>query len=186
MERLTKRDGLVVHSVFEGDFASQNILHALADYEDAEEQGLLLRLPCKIGKNLYDITEFVENIDSPDIYIIDTSRIEISKDKFGFVYCIDSIDYREEDFGITLFKTEEDAIEAIRNRRCSMSRLKGLMCDVCGRKIEMGYYKFTSRKWDDKGFHYGSGGRERKTKHLCEMCFSDFKVFVRKGGVENE
>ena len=49
MERLTKRDGLVVHSVFEGDFASQNILHALADYEDAEEQGLLFRSPIAVN-----------------------------------------------------------------------------------------------------------------------------------------
>ena len=55
MERLTKRDGLVVHSVFEGDFASQNISHALAYYEDAEEQGLLLRLPCPIGSTVYII-----------------------------------------------------------------------------------------------------------------------------------
>ena len=43
MERLTERDGLIVHSKFKGDFASQNILHRLAEYEDAEEDGLLPR-----------------------------------------------------------------------------------------------------------------------------------------------
>lgn len=29
------------------------ILKKLADYEDAEEQGLLLRLPCKVGDSVY-------------------------------------------------------------------------------------------------------------------------------------
>ena len=80
---------------------------------DEEEQGLLLKLPCKIGKNLYDITEFVEGYDSPDIFLIDSSRIEISKDKEGLVYTIDCVDYREQDFGTTLFTSEEAALKAI-------------------------------------------------------------------------
>lgn len=35
----------------------------LADYEDAEEQGLLLRLPCKVGDTVYVICE-CENISA--------------------------------------------------------------------------------------------------------------------------
>ena len=31
----------------------QNVLKKLAEYEDAEEQGLLLRLPCKYNDDLY-------------------------------------------------------------------------------------------------------------------------------------
>lgn len=92
---------------------NEKALKKLKEYEDAEEQGLMLRLPCKLGKNLYDITEFAEGYDSPDIYIIDTSRIEISKDKEGLIYTIDSVDYREKDFGTVLFKTEEAALKAI-------------------------------------------------------------------------
>ncbi len=53
MERLTEREGILVKSKFKGEYASQNILTRLADYEDAEEQGLLLRLPCKVGSTLY-------------------------------------------------------------------------------------------------------------------------------------
>ncbi len=37
----------------------------LADYEDAEEQGLLLRLPCGIGADVYSIpskTNFILNL----------------------------------------------------------------------------------------------------------------------------
>lgn len=30
-------------------------IEKLADYEDAEEQGLLVRLPCKVGGTMYDI-----------------------------------------------------------------------------------------------------------------------------------
>lgn len=33
----------------------QEIVKKLADYEDAEEQGLLLRLPCKVGDVVYYI-----------------------------------------------------------------------------------------------------------------------------------
>ena len=41
------------------DYASK-VLTKLADYEDAEEQRLLLRLPCKVGDTLYRITPYVK------------------------------------------------------------------------------------------------------------------------------
>lgn len=56
MGRLTKRDGLIVKTVFESDFGTQNILNRLADYEDLEEQGRLIELPCTVGDVLYKIT----------------------------------------------------------------------------------------------------------------------------------
>ena len=34
----------------------EKIFEKLADYEDAEEQGLLLRLPCKVGDTIYEVT----------------------------------------------------------------------------------------------------------------------------------
>ena len=33
-----------------------DVIDRLAEYEDLEEQGLLLRLPCKIGTKVYNIT----------------------------------------------------------------------------------------------------------------------------------
>lgn len=85
MERLTERDGLLVHSKLSGEFGSQTILQALADYEDLEEQVLkstgtdlasmvgefmyyynlkkenrLLELPCKVGDTVYSLTPFCE------------------------------------------------------------------------------------------------------------------------------
>ena len=35
----------------------QSLINKLAAYEDAEEQGLLLRLPCKIGDTLYRVNK---------------------------------------------------------------------------------------------------------------------------------
>lgn len=33
----------------------QQVFKKLADYEDLEDQGLLVRLPCKVGDTMYDI-----------------------------------------------------------------------------------------------------------------------------------
>ena len=59
MDRLTEwKDDkkLLAKTKFSGDFGSANVLGRLAEYEDLEEQGLLLRLPCQIGEIIYDPT----------------------------------------------------------------------------------------------------------------------------------
>ena len=38
----------------------QEVLSKLADYEDKEEQGLLIELPCKVGDTVYALTPFCE------------------------------------------------------------------------------------------------------------------------------
>ena len=69
MERLTERErnvdgtGGAREEITDGllkPFADK-ILTKLADYEDLEEQGLLVRLPCKVGDDVYIIP-------SPPIY----------------------------------------------------------------------------------------------------------------------
>lgn len=60
MERLTEwKDDkkLLAKAKFRGDFGSQNILQSLAEYENLEEQGLLLKLPCKVGDKVYVIAK---------------------------------------------------------------------------------------------------------------------------------
>lgn len=63
MERLTERErnidgtGVAKEEITDGllkPFADK-ILTKLADYEDLEEQGLLVRLPCKVGTVVYRI-----------------------------------------------------------------------------------------------------------------------------------
>lgn len=48
MERLTIRCGSCVGAIKPEDMGSQGILRKLAEYEDLEEQGLLLRLPAPL------------------------------------------------------------------------------------------------------------------------------------------
>lgn len=113
MERLTKREGK--HTVRIGNEWRRHDRgwDKLAEYEDLEEQGLLLRLPCKVGSELYDITEFVEEYDYAEIFVVDASRIEISRDEKGLCYCIDSCDFREKHFGTVLFNSMEEAEAAL-------------------------------------------------------------------------
>ena len=62
MERLTKRstNGTGIYNTPSGDPVEwdnnrHRVLQKLADYEDLEEQGLLLKLPCKVGDVVYRI-----------------------------------------------------------------------------------------------------------------------------------
>ena len=71
------------------------LLEALGKYEDAEEQGLLLRLPCKVGDTIYEVSyenrEFVikEHIVKEFIYrTYRFPRIEIyCENENGFLVC---------------------------------------------------------------------------------------------------
>ena len=61
MERLTKTYSDGTHGANDNLPCGENsytykglLLEALGKYEDAEEQGLLLRLPCKIGDTIWD------------------------------------------------------------------------------------------------------------------------------------
>lgn len=48
-------------SIFPKSDREEQALKKLAAYEDAEEQGLLVRLPCKIGSTLYVLRGDVSN-----------------------------------------------------------------------------------------------------------------------------
>ena len=67
MDRLTKWTGLgVIASKYQEDFDMteetfaeyQKILDKLAHYEDLEEAGRLIELPCKIGDTVYGIRRY--------------------------------------------------------------------------------------------------------------------------------
>lgn len=87
MERLTERErnidgtGVAKEEITDGllkPFA-EKILTKLADYEDLEEQGLLVRLPCPIGTTVWDICgmDIRENV---------LSGIECDKDGKQFLW----------------------------------------------------------------------------------------------------
>lgn len=77
------------------------IAEKLKSYEDAEEQGLLLRLPCKVGDKVYVIVG--KNISEQKIQrvTIDSEwKIEFCTRKRGFALF---------DIGKTVFLTREEA-----------------------------------------------------------------------------
>lgn len=61
----------------------QSLINKLAAYEDAEEQGLLLRLPCKVGDAAYLIdrdenNNLTENLKRKGEYISEQLKRKIS------------------------------------------------------------------------------------------------------------
>lgn len=142
MERLTERNGLCVKSKFSGDFGSQNILHALADYEDAEEQGLLVRLPCKVGDVVYKVKnnadaccecnffeagycceEYCNNKDVEECYPIYPQYADkplCEKHFYEVVEYKTSLEWifiNRKCFGKTVFLTKEEAEQALKQMK---------------------------------------------------------------------
>lgn len=96
-------------------------LNKLAEYEDAEENGLLVRLPCNVGDTVYSYCKEFGRILA---YFIDEITIMYDTDnKDGlWVYdanCIEDydllngIDFYKEDIGKTVFLTREEAEQVL-------------------------------------------------------------------------
>lgn len=88
----------------EGIKRLRTALEKLADYEDLEEQGLLVRLPCKVGDLVFIISG--ENICGRKVKSIKilSTAIEISTSDFVF---------RKESFGETVFLTRAEATKKL-------------------------------------------------------------------------
>lgn len=95
-----------------------NALNKLAAYEDLEEQGLLIKLPCKVGDeviivfNEYGELFFTEGWRVIEIIITDNDVI------FNF-RCYETNDEEErslKDFGKTVFLTQEEAEKALKEQ----------------------------------------------------------------------
>lgn len=76
-----------------------NAIRKLAGYEDLEEQGLLLKLPCKKGELVYKHFRQRDNFDDIPHTIVTTVRFDYSM--------IDEI-------GKTVFLTQSEAEEALK------------------------------------------------------------------------
>lgn len=121
MERLTERikrlqkDDLIVYTngkyedTIPAEMTNDDIravLKKLADYEDLEEQGLLIRLPCKVGDILYCIVNGevkklkVHSFGVPDFEITNIESKYV--DGFKIVRFVGEV-------GKTVFLTREEA-----------------------------------------------------------------------------
>ncbi len=101
----------------------QEVIKKLADYEDLEEQGFLLKLPCKVGDIVYfisertekqgrrkSVTEFVDRgeVDNIALGSAMIPQITVCDSNYAWI-TFDSI----EDFGKTVFLTQTEAEEAL-------------------------------------------------------------------------
>lgn len=75
----------------------------LKEYEDLEEQGKLLKLPCKVGDKIYYPNKFGNRVVEFEII-----QIQIFKDETVFFDDSDN-EYHAEDFGKTVYLTREQA-----------------------------------------------------------------------------
>lgn len=117
MERLTERidnvpDGESGVWVKQHDYISA--AEKLADYEDAEEHGLLLRLPCKVGDKIYIVFHN---------HTIGKSTVASFKMiAEGWAVKTNDWSYLFTDFGKTVFLTREEAEAKLKELESSYDR----------------------------------------------------------------
>lgn len=108
--------------VNEGKRKLRAALEKLADYEDLEEQGLLVKLPCKVGDTVYRVNIGAKKPVIPmtvsEIHFLcyENKRV-VRLDAIG-KEDMDESCYRQEDIGKTVFITREEAekkLEEIKN-----------------------------------------------------------------------
>lgn len=119
MERLTKKfpdGGAYCEEIIDVGIKSVNLqayvgraVDRLAEYEDLEEQGQLLKLPCAVGDMVYKnnpLTKEPVEIIIESIFInYSTIRISGRTTERKYTVCIEP-----SDFGSTVFLTKEEAV----------------------------------------------------------------------------
>ncbi|MFR7481139.1 MAG: hypothetical protein ACLUVO_07895 [Roseburia sp.] len=126
MERLTKISAVgeylprkplnLIHKSDSSESNLTEILEKLGKYEDAEEKGLLLRLPFKVGDKVYQISEnFIEPCTVDTIFLgnymdrngnwCNMAEIYYDRDDCPYV----STEMYFTDIGETIFLTETEA-----------------------------------------------------------------------------
>ena len=91
-----------------------DVIDKLAEYEDLEEQGRLVKLPCKIGTEVYDITWW-DNVQEKVVVEGKAYHRTVYKHKvtkLPFTYS--DID----NFGKTVFLTKSEAEQKLKEMEC--------------------------------------------------------------------
>ena len=87
-------------------------MEKLAGYEDAEEQGRLIKLPCKVGTKVYAINRIIDYGEVGDEVTYSYSIIE----REFQIYMM--MDYWKLLFGKTVFLTKSEAEAKLKELRC--------------------------------------------------------------------
>ena len=128
MKRLTEwKDDkkLLAKTKFSGDFGSANVLNRLAEYEDLEEQGLLLRLPIKVGDTVYvnGILGVGEAEEYKVIRVDYHSNLATKRSEFYIEALLasapeNSIGFYDKEIGKTVFLTRKEAEQKLKEMEC--------------------------------------------------------------------
>ena len=109
MERLTDSNKEIPTLVDNAEYWLK-VYFKLKEYEDLEEQGRLVKLPCKIGTEVYDITWWDDVQEKVVVkgktYYRTIHKHKVSKSTFGYT----DID----DFGKTVFLTKSEAEQKLK------------------------------------------------------------------------
>ena len=92
----------------DGYCSQRKVWERLKQYEDMEEQGLLVRLPCKVGDTIYRCGDPIKKI-----YEWQIAYVEVYEDETVFVDDSDNT-FVEADIGKTVFLTREEAEKALK------------------------------------------------------------------------
>ena len=96
-----------------------NALKKQEEYENLEKQGLLLKLPCKVGATIYRINQYAkEPIISMKVLQVHFGESYVGN-SFLRIYAINDEDFGEfcyfkNDIGKTVFLTKEEAEQALK------------------------------------------------------------------------
>lgn len=86
-----------------------NVFNKLCEQEDVEEQGLLLRLPCKVGDIVYQITrDFISEYRIRNFIHYDNGNIFFDWECIKGIY-LNVKGFHIDDIGKTAFLTKEEA-----------------------------------------------------------------------------
>lgn len=121
MERLTRKSNVgeylpkkhlsIIYNTFSSEHNLSEIIEKLGEYEELEEQGLLLRLPVPIGTTVYKFEPLAKGIER---YIKTTiTRYEVFDDSIWFTFA-NGLGRNIEDFGKYVFLTQAEAEQKLK------------------------------------------------------------------------
>lgn len=107
-------------------WAMADLREKLKCYEDAEEQGLLLKLPCKVGDIVWEINAERKIISKFVIESITIYPCNVIQFKWTLLegICKNVVGFSETELGITVFLTREEAEAKLKEEDAQLKKLK--------------------------------------------------------------
>jgi len=99
-----------------GRETSDNICEKLGEYEDLEEQGKLIKLPCKVGDIVYKVNKASKRVSQHRVIKFEIDKADISSYTMQVIF--DNFDVCfSHHFGDTVFLTKSEAEAKLKEMR---------------------------------------------------------------------